>query len=260
MFPPAPSGSPHILLIDDSPDNLRILLDLIASRHWRASVAFDGNDGFQKALMRPPDLILLDVNMPGIDGFACCHLLKSDARTRHIPVIFLTAADEKEARLRGLACGAVDYVCKPFASDEEVLARIGIHLLLARGQSGAAPAASDTPRIAPTVLAAVRILRENLANPPTPEVLARLVGTHERRLNESFHAAFALPVWGWLREERLRSARELLEQTSMAVSDIAHYCGYTSAANFATAFRERFDCSPRDYRRSLIHPAPGGPA
>lgn len=92
---------------------------------------------------------------------------------------------------------------------------------------------------------------ENLSNPPSPEALAGQLGTNEKRLNEAFHEAFALPVFGWLREQRLRLARQLLSQTETLIADIAAHCGYASPANFATAFRERYECTPRDFRRRL---------
>lgn len=250
--PHTASTTTSILLIDDSVADLRVLLDLLAARKWRTVVAFDGQDGYQKALLKQPDLILLDVRMPKMDGFATCRLLKANERTAHIPVIFLTAATEKEDRLTGLGLGAVDYIIKPYASEDEVLARIGIHLALARrlGAPAESPAVvpPDTP---PLVRAASGVLLDNLASPPSPEALARQLGTNEKRLNEAFHAAYALPVMAWVREQRLRLARQLLAQTDTPIADIAAHCGYSSSANFATAFRERFECTPRDFRRRI---------
>jgi AraC-like DNA-binding protein len=101
------------------------------------------------------------------------------------------------------------------------------------------------------VAAATAMLLENLANPPSSETLATQLGTNEKRLNEAFHEAFALPVFGWLREQRQRLARQLLSQTDTPIADIAAHCGYGSPANFATAFKERFECTPRDFRRRL---------
>ncbi len=241
-----------LLLIDDSIAELRVLLDLLAARQWRTVVAFDGRDGYRKAVLKMPDLILLDVRMPGMDGFAACRLLKANERTRRIPVIFLTAAEHKEDRLTGLGLGAVDYIVKPYASEEEVLARIGIHLNLARSfGSKAEPAPKEVDRLSPLVRAATAILLDNLTTPPSPEVLCARLGTNEKRLNEAFREAFALPVFGWLREQRLHVARQILAQTDTPVADIAGHCGYASSANFSTAFRERFDCTPRDFRRQV---------
>jgi DNA-binding response OmpR family regulator len=245
-------GAPTLLLIDDSITELRVLIDMLAARKWRTLVSFDGLDGYRKATLKQPDLILLDVRMPGMDGFGTCRRLKADPRTQSIPVIFLTSAEDKEDRLTGLSLGAVDYIIKPFVSEEEVLARLGIHLELSR-RLGAPPriTVNQTAGQSSLVAAATALLLENLSNPPSPEALAGQLGTNEKRLNEAFHEAFALPVFGWLREQRLRLARQLLSQTETLIADIAAHCGYASPANFATAFRERYECTPRDFRRRL---------
>jgi DNA-binding response OmpR family regulator len=246
------TAAPTLLLIDDSVAELRVLIDMLAVRNWRTLVSFDGMDGYRKAGLKKPDLILLDVRMPGMDGFGTCRRLKADPRTQSIPVIFLTSAQDKEDRLTGLSLGAVDYIIKPFVSEEEVLARLGIHLELSR-RLGSMPVitANATSGQSALVAAATAVLLESLANPPSPETLALQLGTNEKRLNEAFHEAFALPVFAWLREQRLRLARQLLSQTDTPVADIAAHCGYGSSANFATAFRARFECTPRDFRRRL---------
>jgi DNA-binding response OmpR family regulator len=241
---------PTILLIDDSIAELRVLIDMLSVRKWRTLVSFDGLDGYRKAALKQPDLILLDVRMPGLDGFGTIRRLKGDPRTQSIPVIFLTSAEEKEDRLTGLSLGAVDYIIKPYVSEDEVLARLGIHLELSR-RLGEAPKISTnaTPEKSSLVAAATAVLLENLASPPSPEDLAHRLGTNEKRLNEAFHQAYSLPIFGWLREQRLRLARQLLAKTDTPVADIAAHCGYASAAHFATAFKERFETSPRDFRR-----------
>lgn len=245
-----PIAAPTILLIDDSIMELRVLIDMLSGRKWRTVVSFDGLDGYRKAQLKQPDLILLDVRMPGMDGFGTLRRLKSDMRTQAIPVIFLTAADDKADRLSGLSLGAVDYIIKPYVSEEEVLARIGIHLELSR-RLGKQPeiSANSNEGLTSLVAAATALLLENMANPPTLETVVRQLGTNEKRLNEAFYDAFQLPVFGWLREQRLKLARQLLAQTDTPITDIAAHCGYNSPANFATAFKDRFECTPRDFRR-----------
>lgn len=247
---PSLPPTPTILLIDDSVSELRLLIDLLSARQWRTLIAFDGLDGYRKAQLKQPDLILLDVRMPGMDGFGTLRRLKADPRTRTIPVLFLTAAADKADRLAGLSLGAVDYIIKPFVSEEEVLARIGIHLELSRRlASPAAVSASATPGHSALVAAATALLLDRMAAPPSMEVLVRQLGTNEKRLADAFQEAFGLPVFGWLREQRLKLARQLLAQTETPIADIADHCGYSSPANFATAFKDRFECSPRDFRR-----------
>lgn len=259
-FPSKENPLPRILVIDDSIADLRVLMDMLNAQKWRIAVAFDGNDGYQKATLNPPDLILLDVRMPGLDGFGTCRLLKADPRTRSIPIIFLSAAETQVDRLTGLHLGAVDYILKPYVSEEEVIARIGIHLDLAKRlkpeedrnltRDGPMPIAQSTSNQSPMVRAATAILLENITYPPPPDELARRLGTNEKRLNESFQTAFSQPIFGWLRQQRLRIASELLEQTDTSIGEIALHCGYSTTANFSTAFRERFKVSPRAYRQS----------
>lgn len=256
MTNPATTPKPSILLIDDCTVDLRLLMEMMAARRMRVNVAFDGKDGYHKATLLQPDLILLDVTMPVMDGFATCRLLKSDERTRYIPVIFLSAANEVAQRIDGLSLGAVDYIVKPF-SEQEVIARVEIHLQLAKqrhqpvSSDVSADAGSPQQRNAALVQSAIGYLRQHLNQPPSPETLAKILGTNEKQLNQLFHEAFALPVFAWLREERLRQARDLLAVTEAPIADIAEHLGYSSAANFAKAFRERFDCSPRDLRNEI---------
>src|SRR5690554_4745195 len=118
---------PHLLIIDDRVDELRLLIELVRSQNYRLSIAFDGAQGYHRAQALQPDLILLDVHMPVLNGFNASRLLKSDPATAHIPIIFLTSAKDLDDRLEGLTTGGVDYIIKPFERDE-VLARINIHL------------------------------------------------------------------------------------------------------------------------------------
>ena len=244
-----------LLLIDDSMADLQMLLELLSTRDWQIAIGQGGMEGYCKAVLAPPDLILLDLRMPGMDGFATCRRLKADPRTAAIPVIFLTAAATKSERLQGFALGAVDYIVKPFASEEEVLARIDVHLALSHRTYPALNrlavnrlAVPEGPQ-ASLVRAATGILLDNLIAPPSAEALAKHLGTNSKSLNRAFHAAFAMPVFNWLREQRLAIAHRLLRETPIPVADIAASCGYPSAANFATAFQERFACSPRTFRK-----------
>lgn len=251
-----PVSRATLLVIDDSPDELSLLTEYLREARLRLIVAFDGSEGFQKAAALQPDLILLDVRMPRTDGFAACRLLKADARTAHIPVIFLSGANELEVRLQGLRLGAVDYISKPFAP-EEVIARVAIHLGLHRRLRGAPPEAPAMPSAAradatinATVAAAMDILQRDLANAPSLPELARQVGTNEKRLTELFRAATGLPVFTWLREERVLLACRLLTESELDIQQIADQVGYGSASNFTTMFRERMGVTPRDYRQA----------
>lgn len=241
----------HILVVDDQPDQLRLLIDVLRQAGCRISIAFDGAQAYQRALAIAPDLIVMDVRMPRMDGFAACRLLADTPATRTIPIIFLTAADELHERLEGLDIGAVDYVSKPF-EPAEVLARIRVHLSRAGGRQdrAASTGAPDTTGNGALVRAAVRHLSARLSAPPTVEELARLLGTHEKRLSRAFREELGQTVFEYLRGERLRIAQQLLTGTPLSIAHIAAEIGFSSAANFATAFRERFAISPSAYRQA----------
>ena len=118
-----------ILLVDDSPTNLNLLSGFIENCGWEILIATHGQEAIKLAEIEQPDIILLDVMMPGKDGFEICKQLKSNPQTQDIPVIFMTALSDKLEKVRGLSIGAVDYITKPFQA-EEVIARIKIHLKL----------------------------------------------------------------------------------------------------------------------------------
>lgn len=118
-----------ILIVDDNQNNLKVLCDAIADSGWEILVSNDGESAIEQAEYAHPDLILLDVMMPGIDGFDTCVHLKSNSLTREIPIIFMTALSDTIDKVKGLSIGGVDYVTKPFHT-EEVLARINVHLQL----------------------------------------------------------------------------------------------------------------------------------
>ncbi|MBW4564360.1 MAG: response regulator [Mojavia pulchra JT2-VF2] len=118
-----------ILIVDDTPTNLGVLFDFLADLGFQVLVAQDGEDAIEQVEYALPDLILLDVIMPGMDGFETCRHLKAKESTKDIPVIFMTALSETVDKVKGLNLGAVDYITKPL-QHEEVLARVNIHLHL----------------------------------------------------------------------------------------------------------------------------------
>jgi len=116
-----------ILIIDDDPNNLAIVTGFLEEYNFTILVAEDGESGLERAEYALPDLILLDIMMPGIDGYETCRRLKAAAGTKDIPVIFMTALSDVEHKVKGFEAGAVDYVTKPY-NREEVIARVGVHL------------------------------------------------------------------------------------------------------------------------------------
>ncbi len=118
-----------ILIVDDQPANLGVLSDCFSDSGFEILVAEDGMSAIEKAEYAHPDIILLDVLMPRVDGFEVCRRLKSEASTQDIPVIFMTALSETVDKVSGFQLGAVDYITKPI-QHEELLARVTIHLTI----------------------------------------------------------------------------------------------------------------------------------
>lgn len=120
---------PTILIVDDTTANVAVLAEHLENHGFAVMVAQDGEEGIDRARFGQPDLILLDVMMPGMGGFETCQRLKSYESTKDIPVIFMTALSDIADKITGYKMGAVDYITKPFHT-EEVLARINTHLTL----------------------------------------------------------------------------------------------------------------------------------
>jgi len=123
------SKKPKVLIVDDTPENIQVLMGTLKDQ-YAIVAAINGEKALKMAVADPqPDLILLDIMMPGMDGFEVCRRLKADEATRDIPVIFLSALDDTANKVKGFATGAVDYVSKPF-QPEEVRVRVNTHLTM----------------------------------------------------------------------------------------------------------------------------------
>lgn len=112
-----------ILIVDDLPDNLRLLFSLLMPQGYEVGKALNGQMALKSATSNPPDLILLDINMPNMDGYEVCQRLKADANTKEIPVIFISALNDVWDKVKAFKVGGIDYITKPFQA-EEVLARV----------------------------------------------------------------------------------------------------------------------------------------
>lgn len=122
-----------LLLVDDNPNNLNVLSDLLEKKGYEILVALNGEAALERAAFTRPHLILLDIMMPGLDGFETCERLKKDPGLADIPVIFMTALGDTKSKVKGFSTGAVDYITKPIEPDE-VLARVETHLTIQKLQ------------------------------------------------------------------------------------------------------------------------------
>ena len=122
-----PEPLSKILVVDDTPANLKVITESLAAENYKTITAISGERALKRLETYLPDLILLDIQMPGIDGFETCRQIKANAATADIPIIFITALSDTESITKGFAIGAVDYISKPFR-EPELLARVKTHL------------------------------------------------------------------------------------------------------------------------------------
>jgi putative two-component system response regulator len=128
-----PLGSPGILIVDDTPANLQLLEGMLRQHGYEPRPVPSGRMALQAARIDPPDLILLDINMPGMNGYEVCRQLKADPQLKDIPVLFISAMNEMPDKVEAFGTGGVDYITKPFQF-AEVQARVDVHLKLRRLQ------------------------------------------------------------------------------------------------------------------------------
>lgn len=126
-------NAPTVLLVDDNVQNLQVLANILRDQNCRVATSRDGYKAIKFVEKRRPDLVLLDIMMPGINGYEVCRQLKENKAVRDIPVLFISALSDMEDKLKGFAAGGVDYITKPFHR-EEVLARVRVHLNLKRAR------------------------------------------------------------------------------------------------------------------------------
>lgn len=125
--------TPFILVVDDNSRNLQVVGKILGKKGYKLSLVTSPEKGLKIAKEKKPDLILLDIMLPGIDGYEICEKLKAKTETSDIPVIFLTAKTETDDIVKGFECGAVDYVTKPF-NPRELIARVKTHIELKRSR------------------------------------------------------------------------------------------------------------------------------
>jgi DNA-binding response OmpR family regulator len=271
---PQPQPRPATLLIvDDEPIQLRAIVAELNALGFETLIARNGAEGLAKAERGCPDLILLDILMPGWDGYETCRRLKTASSTRAIPVIFLSALCDAAQKLRGFEAGCIDYITKPF-EQREVLARVSAHLqqqrLFRRMAEQLAPVRdgeelSDSTKSGVSadgmasngrgqtglrfVYLAIDILIAEMRDPPGLTELAHRVGTNHSKLGREFQNHLGMSTFECLREQRLAEAQMLLASGDRQIRQIADDIGFKRTGDFATAFKRRFGLTPREYRR-----------
>lgn len=241
----------RVLVVEDVDSERMLLADFLQQQGCRVYLASDGQDAFKKVQLVRPDIVLMDVRMPGTDGLVCCRMMQASTQTRQIPVIFLTGASMPDQRVEGLLCGAVDYIVKPFKL-EEVRLRLVIHLRHKEGHVVNSNDQVSQGRNIDNILfqTARSLLLRSLSNTPDLHDLAAQVSTNSKRLNEAFRQCAGVTVFEFLREERMKEACRLLSTTNLSSQAIGLEVGFSSGASFSTAFRDRYGLSPNQFRQA----------
>ena len=252
---PAPSQNDSAVLIVEDNGGVRHFVKEQLRPYYRVLEAENGAQGFDLAASFQPDLVLSDVMMPAMDGYALCRELKHDRRTCHIPVVLLTARAGRDDRLLGFDTGADAYLVKPFDSSEllvQVRNLIELRRRLRQRFSGPVvlkPSEMAVPTMDEAFLQKVLdVVQEHLADPEFDVVrLGREVGLSRSQLHRKLRTLTQQSPTLLIRSIRLQRAAELLRHKGGSVAQIAYCVGFNSQAYFAKCFREELGCSPREY-------------
>lgn len=243
-----------ILLVEDNKDIVYFLKEQF-SEDFNFVFSFDGENGLQKAFSLMPQIIILDVMMPKMNGFELCEKLKKDERTCHIPVIFLTALAEKTEQLVGLEYGADDYLTKPF--DVDLLRLKILNLIEIRKKlkliyyKKLSPESFDAVPESPDeklIQRIIKIVSKELANPAFGvEELSKSVGLSRMHLYRKMTEITQQTPVEFIRNTRLAKAASLLEQNKFYVSEVAFMTGFTEMSYFRKIFKDFYGVTPSDY-------------
>jgi signal transduction histidine kinase/ligand-binding sensor domain-containing protein/DNA-binding NarL/FixJ family response regulator len=245
----AESDRPLILVADDNLD-MRAFIGHVLSDRYRLVEAANGRQALERCRETLPDLVMLDVMMPEMDGFAAGRAIQADATLRGIPMLFLTARDGLDDRLQGLKSGAVAYLTKPFEPDllqAQIASLIAQQMHLRERLRQAAPAIA--PPADPFEAQLVAVLNEGFMEADFGVAeLAQAMHLDRSQLFRRIKSCSGLSPSRYIQHFRLDRAAELLaNDPQTSVSQVAYGCGFNSLSWFSKCFLERFGTRPRDY-------------
>jgi signal transduction histidine kinase/CheY-like chemotaxis protein len=241
-----------ILLVEDNPD-IRLFIKTILGDAYRVLEAENGKVGWEKAQAEIPDLIISDVMMPEMDGYAFTEKIKTDARTSHIPLIILTARAGQESKIQGLNLGADDYLRKPF--DEKELT-LKIHNLLAQRKRLQEKLKAEIFTLAPEAIEVesadqkflerlISIIESYMGDETfSVEDMSREIGLSRSQLHRKLKGLVGQSPSVFLRTIRLKRAKQLLEAKAGTVGEIAFMVGFNTQAYFNKCFKDEFGMTP----------------
>lgn len=262
-------GLPLVLIVEDNVD-LRQYIRTQLSGKYRIIESENGTKGLEQAIETIPDLIISDWMMPGLDGLELCHLIKTDERTSHIPIIILTALATSEARLTGLETGADDYLTKPFDNRElelriynlitsrRKLREYFMHEISRQGTKFDAAPTENTwiqPSKVDVVSAdekflqrAILVVEQNMSDVTfSVEEFSREIGMSRMQLHRKLKALTGHSAGDFVRMMRLKRAAQLLEAKAGNVTEIAYQVGFNTLSYFSKCFHDYFGVMPTEY-------------
>lgn len=244
-----------ILIVEDNED-FRFYLKDNLKEHYEIIEAQDGAAGWQTALSQLPDLVVSDITMPVMDGVELCRKIAADARTRHIPVILLTALAAEEEQLRGLETGAADYLIKPF-NFEIMLSRVRnllarqapVQLVIPQKEPEGANGLSADEKF---MQKALEIVEKHLSDPGfSVEVLSRELCMNRVSVYKRIFALTGHPPIEFIRTVRLQRAAMLLTKTEMNIAEVAYEVGFNNPKYFARYFKMAYHMLPSAYATAM---------
>jgi signal transduction histidine kinase/DNA-binding response OmpR family regulator len=257
---------PVLLIIDDNAD-IRTYVHSLFDTGYKVLEAADGLDGLQRAMQYQPDIVICDLMMPRLDGFAFCRVLKSQPATSHIPVVMLTARAAPEDRIEGFELGADDYLTKPFNRVElqtRVRNLIRQRQLLFQRLTASADTVSNVgtdPMPVPVAeqkfIQQLTVAVQQHLDDPTfgVEELAEAASLSRSQLHRKLKALTNTTATLFIRDIRLTKAAELLTAGDLSVTQVAYAVGFDNPSYFAKLFQDRYRTTPSQYVRTRPHPA-----
>ncbi|MFM9949917.1 MAG: two-component regulator propeller domain-containing protein [Saprospiraceae bacterium] len=248
---------PVALIIEDNAE-LRQFIKQSISDYWQVEEASDGGEGVKKAIELIPDLVISDLMMPVMDGFAVCEALKNNELTAHIPVILLTARANLESKLTGLRTGADDYLTKPFHTEElltrmgnliEVRRKLSVHYSKMNMGIAVSDLSDGTDFLSPPDKEFLRrfiaVLDAHLEEEKLGvEEFAQKMFISRSQLHRKLKALLNQNATDFIRDYRLDKAMEMLKNQEGLVNEIASRVGFSNEKYFSTMFKEKFGISP----------------
>jgi len=246
-----------ILIIDDNEELCNYLGDVL-SEHFDVFIVNSAIEAYHKLQEIMPDVIILDIMMPEINGFEFCHKIKNDIRYCHIPVIILTARDNIKDQIKGYEEGADDYILKPFEVDlllariKNLLRRkenirkelIGIDGVINKNTSINSLDIEFIEKV-------IKIVQENYTNPDfNVNNIIEKIGLSRSVFYKKFKSLSNQSIHDLINEYRLKKARELLLTTNLNINEVAAECGFDDPAYFSKVFKKKYGISPKEFKNN----------